>query len=187
MDLVNISQKIKELRLKQNLTVAQLADKSGLSKGFISRLENFRINASIKALNRVASALGVQLAELFTPEGRAPEFVFSKMTEGEPIERNKGDLYGIKYFSLAFRKPDRKLNPFLIEYSPSDKKRELLMHDSDEFFVVLEGEVDFIIGDKSNVTRMRKGDTVYLSRNLPHVAVLVENCEYAAALTVYGE
>lgn len=75
MDLVNVSQKIKELRLKQNLTVMQLAERSGLSKGFISRLENFRINASIRALNRVAAALGVPLADLFTPEAAAPEYV----------------------------------------------------------------------------------------------------------------
>ena len=186
MDLVNVSQKIKDLRLRQNLTVAQLADKSGLSKGFISRLENFRVNASIRALNRVAAALGVPLADLFQPEAEAPEFVFGHINNGEPIERNNGAHYGLKYFSLAFRKTDRLLNPFYIEYMPSDKIREFLMHDSDEFFLVLEGELDFMIGDETQATRMRRGDTVYLGRNLPHSARIAPGCPFASALTIYS-
>ncbi len=186
MDLVNVSQKIKELRLRQNLTVAQLAEKSGLSKGFISRLENFRINASIRALNRVAAALGVELADLFQAEAEAPEYVFGHIDRGEPIERNNGSFYGLKYFSLAFRKTDRLLNPFFIEYTPSDNDRKFLMHDSDEFFIVLEGELDFLIGDAAKCTRMRKGDTVYLGRNLPHSARLAPGCGYASVLTIYS-
>ena len=39
MDLVNVAHKIKELRLQQQLTIDQLAARSGLSKGYISRLE----------------------------------------------------------------------------------------------------------------------------------------------------
>ena len=45
MDLVNVAHKIKELRLQQQLTIDQLAARSGLSKGYISRLENFRTGA----------------------------------------------------------------------------------------------------------------------------------------------
>lgn len=186
MDLVNVSQKIKALRLKQNLTVARLAEKSGLSKGFISRLENFRINASIRALNRVAAALGVPLSELFHSEGKPPEYVFGHIDKGEPIERNNGAVHGLKYYALAYCKTDRLLNPFFIEYTPSDNAREFLMHDSDEFFMVLEGELDFLIGNESQPTRMCKGDTVYLGRNLPHSARLAPGCAYASALTIYS-
>jgi len=186
MDLVNVSQKIKELRIRQNLTVAQLAEKSGLSKGFISRLENFRINASVRALKRVAEALGISLAALFQPEENSPEYVFGRVDDGEPLERNSGARYGIKYFSLAFRKTDRRLNPFFIEYTPSDQIRDFLMHDSDEFFVVVDGEVDFFIADETEPRRMRKGDTVYLGRNLPHSVRLASGCRHASAMTVYS-
>ena len=38
MDLVNVAQKIRQLRQQQQLTIDQLAARSGLSKGYISRL-----------------------------------------------------------------------------------------------------------------------------------------------------
>ena len=43
MDLLQISQTIRRLRLEQNLTLEQLAAKSGFTKGFISQVENFRL------------------------------------------------------------------------------------------------------------------------------------------------
>ena len=133
MDLVNVAHKIKELRLQQQLTIDQLAARSGLSKGYISRLENFRTGASLRALNLVSAALGVEMIDLFR----------------------------------------------------SDKQRELMQHDSQEFFVLLEGEVDYMIGSADNSRRMVKGDTVYLEAQLPHGARLAPGCDYASALVIY--
>ena len=185
MDLVNVAHKIKELRLQQQLTIDQLAARSGLSKGYISRLENFRTGASLRALNLVAAALGVEMIDLFRSENASPEYVFGRLDEGEFIDRNQGGLYGMRYHALAFEKTDRTMNPFFIEYRPSDRQRELLQHDSQEFFVVLEGEVDYMIGTVENARRMRKGDTVYLDAQLPHGARLAEGCEFAAAMVIY--
>ena len=58
-------------------------------------------------------------------------------------------------------------------------------HDSQEFFVVLEGEVDYAIGSSDNRRRMKKGDTLYLDAHLPHGATLAPGCDYAAALVIY--
>ncbi len=185
MDLVNVAHKIRELRLQQQLTIDQLAARSGLSKGYISRLENFRTGASLRALNLVAAALGVEMIDLFRRENASPEYVFGHLNEGEFIDRNQSGEYGISYFALAFEKTDRKMNPFFIEYRPSDKRRELLQHDSQEFFVLLEGEVDYAIGSFENARRMRRGDTVYLDAQLPHGAVLAPGCQYAAAMVIY--
>ena len=52
MNLPELSQTIRKVRLAQGMTVDQLAQKSGFSKGFISQVENFRITPSLKALIR---------------------------------------------------------------------------------------------------------------------------------------
>ena len=57
MNLPELSQTIRKVRLAQGMTVDQLAQKSGFSKGFISQVENFRITPSLKALIRIALAL----------------------------------------------------------------------------------------------------------------------------------
>ncbi len=185
MDLLNIAQKIRRVRKQQNMTVEQLAKKCGLSKGFISRLENFRINASVAALSKVTEALGISMSELFSEEDNSAEFVMGNILEGEKVERNKSDAFGLNYYSLAYKKTDRRLEPFTIEYHPSSKQRGMLMHDADEFYTLLEGEVIFYIGDDKNGHPMKAGDTIYLSRNLPHSVKLAEGCEFARAVTVY--
>ena len=48
MDLVNVANKVKQLRHQQKLTIDQLAARTGLSKGYISRLEK-RIIRTLKA------------------------------------------------------------------------------------------------------------------------------------------
>lgn len=185
MDLVNVAQKIRQIRLKQQLTVEQLAARSGLSKGYISRVENFRTGVSLRALNLIAAALGVEMIELFRNETASPEYVFGHINEGEFIDRNQAKEYGINYYALAFEKTDRTMNPFFIEYRPCDRQREFLQHDSQEFFVLLEGEIDYMIGTPENSRRMKKGETVYLDARLPHGVRLAPGCEYASALVVY--
>jgi transcriptional regulator with XRE-family HTH domain len=187
MDLLNISQKVRAIRQKQDMTVAQLAEKSGLSKGFISRLENFRINASVNALVKISEALGISINDLFAEEDKAAGYVFSNLDQGEKVVRNDGEIFGINYFSLAFKKTDRKLEPFLIEYKPSERQRDFLMHSSDEFFILLEGNIIFYIGDEKNSHEMTPGDTLYLSKNLPHKVRLSDGCDYAKAITVYDK
>lgn len=58
---------IREYREKQGLTIAQLAEKAGVSDSFVSRLERNSVgNARVAKLNDVAHALNVELSDLFT-------------------------------------------------------------------------------------------------------------------------
>ncbi len=187
MDLFHISQILKQARLTQQLTMDQLSARTGLSKTFISRLENFRITPSLNALSKVAQSLGVNMADLFTPEAKPQPVVFGRINEGEPIDRDDGNKFGLAYFALAYKKLDREINPFLIEYTPSEKQREFLMHPTDEFFVLLSGKVDFYTFDESNCKTLKKGDTSYLSKNIPHTVYLHPGQNKAQALVIYGQ
>ena len=68
MDLLEISQSIRKLRLQQNLTVDQLAKKSGFSKGFISQIESEQTSPSIATLTDILEALATTMAEFFKEE-----------------------------------------------------------------------------------------------------------------------
>ena len=74
MNLPELSQTIRKVRLAQGMTVDQLAQKSGFSKGFISQVENFRITPSLKALIRIAEALGIPMSKLFDENGQNTEY-----------------------------------------------------------------------------------------------------------------
>ncbi|WP_125761790.1 helix-turn-helix domain-containing protein [Companilactobacillus hulinensis] len=64
--LGKISKLIRERRKSLNLTIEQLAEKSGVSESFISRIERGEVdNVRIKKLNDIAIALNMQLSDFF--------------------------------------------------------------------------------------------------------------------------
>ena len=134
MNLLEISQAIRKVRQAQGLTVEQLAKRSGFSKGFISQIENFRQTPSLKTLIRISEALALPLSQLFA-DGEKTEtpYTFGRIDEGQELRRDDGDQYGIRYMALAFPQIGRKMDPFIIEYTPG-APRDFLMHDSEEFF-----------------------------------------------------
>lgn len=185
MDLLNVAQTMRQLRQRQDMTLDALAERSGLTKGYISRLENFRVSPSLPALAKIAQALGVPMAAFFQSDFKAPSFVVGSLGSGREIDRNEGAKFGLRYFSLAFDKLDRIMDPFVIDYSPKDGVREMMLHDSDEFFVVLEGKVDYFVCDMESRQTLSKGQTIYLSKNIPHTSALSKGCASAKALIVY--
>ena len=186
MDLLRISQNVRALRIAQGMTVDQLAAKSGFSKGFISQVENFRLTPSLKAINKIAAALGTEMAVLFQSEAKVPEYTFGNLGAGEEVIRDNGGHFGIVYRALAYRQIGRGMDPFLIEYHRAAEERAFMMHDTEEFYILLEGEVDFFVLEEKNRTRMKSGDTVYLAANIPHRVALAPGRTYAKALNVYG-
>ena len=51
----------KELRKKKKLTQSQLAEKLGLEKGQISKIENGKFNLTLSTINKMAAALGARV------------------------------------------------------------------------------------------------------------------------------
>lgn len=186
MALSRISQNIRSLRIAQGMTVDKLAAKSGFSKGFISQVENFRVSPSLKALNKIAEALGTDIHVLFQDEVQNSEYTFGNLASGEEMSRDNSGHFGIIYHALAYRQIGRHMDPFLLEYHRTTQERDFMMHDTEEFYVLLEGELDFFVMTEDNPTRMKAGDTLYMKANLPHKVRLADGCNYAKALLIYG-
>jgi transcriptional regulator with XRE-family HTH domain len=60
-----IGERIKQRRLSLGWSQERLADKAGLHSKGLSRIETGNANSSIGTLDRIASALGIQLGDLF--------------------------------------------------------------------------------------------------------------------------
>ena len=187
MDLLEISQSIRKYRQQQNLTVEQLAKKSGFSKGFISQVENFRLTPSLKALNAISQALGVPLSAILTSDPAVPDYTIGSVEQGEEIFRNDNERYGMRYLALAYEQLGRKLEPFIVEYRSCDEERPMLMHDTEEFYVLLAGEVEFFISGEAGSKKLAAGETIYLKADVPHRVKLAAGCEFARALVIYSQ
>lgn len=186
MNLLELSQTIRRIRLAQKITVEQLARRSGFSKGFISQVENFRLTPSLKALVKIADALGIGVGELFEQNSVPKQCSFGNISDGKELQRDDNAEYGLHYLALAYRQLGRKMDPFIIEYTPAPP-RDLMAHEAEEFFVLLEGALDFCVYDVKHPKRLTPGDTVYLKANVPHCAILPPGTTRARALVVYSD
>ena len=62
---------VRRLRVERDLSAEALANQSGVDRVYLSRIERALANATIDILERLASALGVEIAELFAVPSRS--------------------------------------------------------------------------------------------------------------------
>lgn len=63
---------LREARSRRGWTIADLAGAAGLSKGFVSQVENDKTSPSLDTLERLAEALGVEVVDLLRPAEAVP-------------------------------------------------------------------------------------------------------------------
>ena len=66
---VDVGERLRAIRRLRRVTLKTVADRADLSESFLSQVERGRANASVASLKRIAAALGVNVADLFEPNG----------------------------------------------------------------------------------------------------------------------
>lgn len=165
MNLGELAQRIKSLRLERKLTLEQLATLSGQTRSWISKVENFRVTPSLPALARIASALGVSVAELVDGLDARPRLSVVRSRDRLQIRRDNGETQ-IRYESLAHSRPNRCMDPFLISIPSGVARREALGHDGEEFLIVLDGPVQLEYDDELH--DLNTGDCAYFDATVKH-------------------
>lgn len=180
MNLIELAANLKSARLEKGLTLEDVASRAGLTRSWLSKVENFRVTPSLPALASISEALGVRMSELFEGIDAQPAFVVTRKGEGQPVRRDE-DVSNYSYESLAHGRPARKMDPFLITV-PKGDERPQLSHGGEEFVHILDGAIEFSFGEDR--VRLEKGDSAYLNGSVPHTVKCVSP-KPAKLLTVY--
>ena len=159
---MDIGAKIKRLRLSNQLTLEELANRSELTQGFLSQLERDLTSPSIATLENILEALGTNLKDFFS-EDEDEQIVFSK----DDFFENTQDDYKISYIIPNAQK--NEMEPILIELKEDKKSMEIDPHDGEEFGYVIQGKVTLVNGEEEY--DVKKGETFYLKGNLPHYII----------------
>ena len=169
MNLVELAQRIKTFRLNRRLTLQEVASRTGLTRSWLSKVENFRVTPSLPALGAIAEALEITMAELIEGLEKKPKLVMTRKGKGQRIVRDSAQSKAI-YESLAYQHKGRRMDPFLLEIPPhGHSHRSALPHEGEEFLLVLSGQVDFEYDQE--IHSLGKGDCLYFDATVKHRAI----------------
>ena len=158
---------IRELRRKHGLTIADISDRSGISRGMLSRIETGQTATSLDTLLRLAQGLGVSLSALFRNYDVADGGVqLVKKGKGMEVAR-RGTRSGHTYQLLAYdHGPTRLFEPFLITIERASETFPIFEHAGVEFIYMISGEVVYQHAGK--LYHLRPGDSLLFDSSALH-------------------
>lgn len=160
-----IGAKIRQLRRRQGLTLEAVATKSGLTKGYLSKVERGLKSPPISTLSRIARALDLDMADFFERESNGSGCTLVRVNERRPISRD-GTLFGYSYEAVAHRRHHKIMEPFIITLTPHATDQTIFSHPGEEMMFVLSGRMLFYFSDERHVCE--EGDCVYFDSGVPH-------------------
>jgi transcriptional regulator with XRE-family HTH domain len=158
-----IGGKLRRARLVAKLKLHELADRCGLSKALLSRIENDKINPSIGSLHDIALALGINLSGLFAEDRDLESQVVLRKGERRTIAYRR-DGSRIESF-VPFGKA-HLLQGFLMIEEPGGQSQGILTHYGEEVGYVLHGELELSVS--GNLYHLKEGDSFNFRSEEPH-------------------
>ncbi len=167
-----VGSKIKGIRESKNLTIEEIAERSGLTTDQITSIENDENLPSLGPLIKIARALGVRLGTFMDDnDALGPVVTRAKDREAESsISFSNGATDARKhmeYHPLAQQKAGRHMEPFVIDINPEEAPEfQLSAHEGEEFIYVMQGEVEIVYG-KDTYT-LKEGDSIFYDSIVKH-------------------
>ena len=167
-----VGAKIKGLRETKNLSIEEIAERSGLTVEQIDSIENDVNLPSLGPLIKIARALGVRLGT-FMDDNDALGPVVCRAADREKdnsISFSNGAIDARKhmeYHPLAQQKAGRHMEPFVIDINPEDSPEfQLSAHEGEEFIYVMQGEVEIVYGKETY--KLGEGDSIFYDSIVKH-------------------
>lgn len=163
----SIGERMAALRAQRRVTLERLAQATGFTKGYLSKIENSRKVPPIGSLARIASALDADISHFFQARGEGSRDAVSVVhrKDRQPVVRG-GTAFGYDYASLAHNRRDKRMEPFLFTFPRRVDKAALFQHDGEEFMFILSGKVEFELDGERYI--LEEGDSIYFDASLPH-------------------
>lgn len=160
--------RIRELRQASGLSLEKLAQKTGFTKGYLSKVENSDKAPPISTLIVLAEALGVAMSELFG-EGPAPSACSLVKKDQRLLMARGGSAFGYSYETLAHAYQNKHMEPYILTIPAKGTKKALFQHKGEEMMLVLQGTMRFTHGDQEYL--VGEGDCIYFDSGVPHLGL----------------
>jgi len=181
-----IAEKIRRIRNSKHLTLSQLAGKTGLSQGLLSRIENNRVSPPIATLSKIAHGLDVPIALFFEEEdsGKA-SYAVIRRGERQRVVRS-GTKIGFHYDLVSGLARGSVIEAYVVHFPVIEKDPKLLFdHPGEEFLFVLKGDMELVYANER--IPLRTGDAIHFDSAAPHRGRNAGKEEAECLVIVVGE
>ncbi len=158
--IIQISNRLRDLRKEKNITLQELADAAGVSKGMLSQVENSRTIPSLTVLLNLIRSLQIDFNDFFkdinllTPSSKV---IFRKKEQYLPFEKeNAKGFYYQRIYSATIH--DYHAD-FVLLRLEKNAQRALVRTDAFEFKYLLKGKVAYRVGEETY--HMEEGDSLF--------------------------
>ncbi|MFC4798992.1 helix-turn-helix domain-containing protein [Neobacillus sp. GCM10023253] len=153
---MDIGSKIRAIRNRKKITIAQMCDGTGLSKGFISNVENNNTSPSINTLQTIANYLEIPL----------PYLLLEKKQHMRVVKKNERTYSSFNELKIEHIASIGGLRLMSVEFPPGASMGEANAHEGEESHLVLEGKVLAEQGEDSYM--LEEGDSFSWNASVPH-------------------
>jgi len=161
---VEVGARIRSLRRARGISLKVVAERAGLSIGFLSQLERGISSASIRVLARLADALEVGIAEIYGGTTTESPLLVARVNERKRFDFPHTGMS--KEVLTPFGRSPR-LDIFIITVAPGgDTGDPPFCHQGEEAGVVMEGGIELIVDGQVSI--LGQGDSFRFSSELPH-------------------
>ncbi|WP_028694044.1 helix-turn-helix domain-containing protein [Pseudomonas cremoricolorata] len=156
-----MSVQLRVLRKKMGMTLEQLAEQTGLTKSYLSKVERGLSSPSIAVALKLAKALNAQAEELFSDQALPAEGY--SLVRAQP---RAADAAGPAHVPLARHIGDRALLPFMVYPPRSFAHSAFKEHLGEEFVFVHRGSVEVDFGNERVL--LEEGDALHFNAQKSH-------------------
>jgi transcriptional regulator with XRE-family HTH domain len=164
-----IAQKIRATRLKKNLTIQQLADRTNVTKGLLSKIENSRTIPSLPVFVQLIHSLDISLKEFFEDmvPNNGKSYLVIRKDQYTPVEREGRSGFNYQYI-LSQSISSATMEVVLLTLEPGANGRPTTS-DGYEFKYIISGNCEYQIND--DILELEEGDSLYFDASMPHLPV----------------
>jgi transcriptional regulator with XRE-family HTH domain len=161
-----LGQVVREFRKRAGLGISEIAKRSGLSPGMISKIENGAISPSLASIRALARALRVPVTSLFREFDEVTDATFVRAGEGTLVHRS-GLSLGHEYRVLGQTSAKGiAVEPNLMTFTDTSQVVPFLHRAGTQFIYILEGQVNYRHGNKTFL--MSEGDSLLFQADVTH-------------------
>ena len=182
VELGKVGKRIREIRKNKKMNLQEVAEKSQITAGLLSRIENFRTLPSLPVLHKISIALDVPLSDLVEAVGSPKPLTFIHIKKGQGEIETRDDSRGLTYEALiseSLKTGNIMVNRVVVA---PQTFRPPVSNDSMELLHMLKGNIEY--GLKDSIVQLEEGDTLFFDGRIPH-SVENRTSEEAIIFKVY--